>query len=58
MDHRLEVVVARRLAHAFKMRREGLRIALEPRQGEPHRRLLERAAHLVDLVLRAAHDSR
>ena len=50
-DHRLDVGVARRLAHAFEMLGQRRDAGVQARHGEPHRRLLQRAAHGVDLVL-------
>lgn len=51
VDHGLEVAAPRRLAHAVEVLGDDAGRLVEARQRQPHRRLLERAADGVDLVL-------
>ena len=51
VDDAVEVAVSRRLPHALQMLADDRRVAVEARQGEPHRGFLQRAAHEIDLVL-------
>ncbi len=52
-DRRLDVIRARRLAHAFEVPDELADIPVEARHRQPRGGFLERAADEVDLVLRA-----